>query len=84
MISVFLLWFDYWTLNEWKTEKVKYRIILSRYANYLHKQEFIQATLMSVIQHKKLNLKIEFWKSIFIYLFLTVCVFFFSIGIHLQ
>ena len=60
MISVFLLWFDYWTLNEWKTEKVKYRIILSRYANYLHKQEFIQATLMSVVSTKNSTSKSSF------------------------
>ena len=87
MISFFKDWFEKWLASSYygliielstneKTEKVKYSIILSRYANYLHKQEFIQATLMSVIQHKKLNLKIEFWKSIFIYLFLIVCVFF--------
>ena len=23
MISVYFLWFDYWTLKEWKTEKVE-------------------------------------------------------------
>ena len=36
MISIhFLLWFDYWTLKEWKLQK--YRIILSQPTNYLHK-----------------------------------------------
>ena len=33
MINIYFIWFDYWTLKEWKSEK----IILSQYTNYLHK-----------------------------------------------
>ena len=35
VISVFFLWFDYWTFKGWKTPK--YRIILSQLTNYVHK-----------------------------------------------
>ena len=35
MISVYFIWFDYWTLKEWKLQK--YIIILLQHTNYLHK-----------------------------------------------
>ena len=38
-------------------------------------QGFIQAILMSIIQHKKLNLVIEFWNSIPIYILWFVFLF---------
>ena len=39
------------------------------------KQGFIQAILMSVRRHKKLSLKIEFWNSIILYMFLIILLF---------
>ena len=46
---------------------------------HMHKvQVFIQAMLVSVTRHKKRNLTIEFWISIFIiYIFVYLLVFFF-------
>ena len=43
---------------------------------YPFEHGFIQPFLMSVIQYKKLSLKIEFLNSIFMYIILFVCLFF--------
>ena len=53
-----------------------------RALSFISKQGFIQAILMSVIEHKELNLAIEFWNVILLYIFfsLLACLFLFLLN----
>ena len=54
------------------------------YIGNAYQQGFIQAILMQVIRHKKLNLSIEFENSILVYIFVFFCLsFYWDIGVHL-
>ena len=49
-----------------------------------HMQGFIQAILMPVIWHKKINLTIEYWNSIFTYMFFIIIIIIIIIFASLQ